>query len=138
MPARDTYHGECKAALIKDGWTITHDPFTLTYGPKDLFVDLGAERLLAAERGTERIAVEVKSFLGPSEMADLEQALGQFAIYHALMNRVDPTRVLFLAVSEAVKIDVFDEPVGLALLEDGLIRLVVFSPERQEIVQWIP
>jgi hypothetical protein len=138
MPARDTYHDDCKAALIKDGWTITHDPFTLTYGPKDLFVDLGAERLLAAERGTERIAVEIKSFLGASEMADLEQALGQYILYHSLLTRVDPARVLFLAVSEAVQIDVFDEPVGRALLEDGLIRLVVFNPHSQEIVRWIP
>ena len=76
MPARDHFHDACTAALIKDGWTITNDPYSLRWGGRDLFVDLGAERLVAAERGTERIAVEVKSFLGPSEMADLEQALG--------------------------------------------------------------
>ena len=138
MPARDTYHDACKAALIKDGWTVTHDPFTLRFGPKDLFVDLGAERLVAAERGAERIAVEVKCFLGASEMADLEQALGQFVLYRSLMSRIDPDRVLFLAVSDVAMLDIFDEPVGKALLEDGLAKLIVFDPVREEIIQWIP
>ncbi len=65
MPAKDLYHGVVKTALIKDGWTITHDPYTLSAGFKDAFVDIGAERTLAAERGNERIAVEIKSFQGP-------------------------------------------------------------------------
>src|SRR2546429_105981 len=41
MPALDTYHNVGKNALVKDGWTITHDPLTLTYGQTDVFVDLG-------------------------------------------------------------------------------------------------
>jgi XisH protein len=63
MPARDRYHDHVKAALIKDGWIITHDPLRLHWGVKDMYVDLGAERLLAAEKGTRKIAVEVKSFI---------------------------------------------------------------------------
>ena len=47
MPARDTYHMTVRNALVKDGWTITHDPFRLSWGGKDMYVDLGAERLLA-------------------------------------------------------------------------------------------
>ncbi len=27
MPAQDLYHNIVKNALLKDGWTITHDPF---------------------------------------------------------------------------------------------------------------
>ena len=42
-------------------------PLTLSFGGKDLFVDLGAERpTLAAEKAGRRIAVEVQSFRGPS------------------------------------------------------------------------
>ena len=82
IPAHDLYHDAVKNALIKDGWTITHDPFRMEWGKRDMYVDLGAERLLAAERAGERIAVEVKSFLGASDIADLEQALGQFILYH--------------------------------------------------------
>jgi len=42
MPAHDTYHASVRNALIKDGWTITHDPYTITFGQRDVFVDLGA------------------------------------------------------------------------------------------------
>jgi XisH protein len=61
MPARDRYHQQVKNALLQDGWIITHDPLRLQWGLKDMFVDLGAERLLAAEKDHRRIAVEVKS-----------------------------------------------------------------------------
>jgi hypothetical protein len=76
MPAKDFYHETVKTALIKDGWTIT--PLPLRVGNRDLFIDLGAEKLLIAQRAQQKIAVEVKSFISPSPIADLEQALGQY------------------------------------------------------------
>jgi XisH protein len=82
MPARDIYHDAVKNALIKDGWTITHDPFVLRWGTIDVYIDLGAEQLLAAERQGLKIAVEVKSFVGRSDVDDLEKALGQYILYH--------------------------------------------------------
>ena len=48
MPARDIYHDAVKNALLKDGWTITDDPLHLKWGQKDMYVDLGAQQLLAA------------------------------------------------------------------------------------------
>ena len=81
MPARDLYHDSVKKALVKDGWRITHDPLRLTWGKKDMYVDLGAERLMAAQKDNELIAVEVKSFIGASSMADLEGAIGQYILY---------------------------------------------------------
>lgn len=84
MPARDTFHDVVIHALMKDGWTITHDPFRLTWGKRDLFVDIGAERLIAANKGVHKIAMEVKSFAEPSDMAALEKALGQYTLYHAV------------------------------------------------------
>ena len=77
MPQRDQLHEAVKVALVKDGWTVTHDPLTVPFGLRKVYLDLGAERVLAAERGAERIAVEVKSFIGHSEVADLELALGR-------------------------------------------------------------
>lgn len=76
MPARDRDHDSVRAALVTDGWIITGDPLRLQYAGDDLYVDLAAERLIAAERGERRIAVEIKSFSGPSEMADLHTAVG--------------------------------------------------------------
>jgi hypothetical protein len=98
MPARDIYHESVKKALIKNGWTITHDPLTLKWGVKDMYVDLGAEQFLAAEKGVHKIAVEVKSFVSPSEVQDLQNALGQYVLYHDILARTEPNRVLYLAI----------------------------------------
>jgi hypothetical protein len=72
MSARDKYHDAVKNALIQDGWTITHDPYRIAIGRRRGYIDLGAEMPLAAEKQGRRIAVEVKSFLGASELDDLE------------------------------------------------------------------
>jgi hypothetical protein len=139
MPAKDTYHNTVKAALIKDGWTITHDPFRIRLARgKNLFVDLGAERLLGAERDSEKIVVEIKSFTRASDMKDLEDALGQFVLYAQLLKRYAPDRTLYLAVSEDTRKTVFEEEAGQILIEDGIIRLVTFDSVKEVIVKWIP
>jgi hypothetical protein len=139
MPAKDIYHETVKIALIKDGWTITHDPFRIRLARgKNLFVDLGAERLIAADRDTEKIAVEIKSFTRASDMKDLEDALGQFVLYARLLIRYAPERTLYLAVTEEIRKTVFEEEAGQILIEDGIIRLVTFDPTQEVIVRWIP
>ncbi len=139
MPARDIYHDTVRNALIKDGWTITHDPYRLKLARgKNLYVDLGAERLIAAERGIEKIAIEVKSFRSESEMKDLEDALGQFVLYERLLTRYDPERKLYLAVPDEVRQSVFEEEAGIVLIEDEVIRLFTFNPIQEVIVKWIP
>jgi hypothetical protein len=55
---------------------ITDDPLRFKLGNVNFRVDLGAERLLAAERAGEKIAVEIKSFLNPSAITDFYGALG--------------------------------------------------------------
>lgn len=138
MPARDIYHNTVKNALIKDGWTITHDPLRIRLSRgKNLFVDLGAQRLLAAERETEKIAIEVKSFTRPSDMKDLEEAVGQFVLYARLLKRYYPEHTLYLAVSEDTRKSVFEEEAGQTLIEDDIIRLVTFDPTEEVIIRWI-
>ena len=138
MPARDFYHDVVKSALIADGWTITHDPLQLKVGKKDLFVDLGAEQLLAADKEGRKIAVEVKSFPGASEVADLENALGQYILYQDILEETEPERLIYLAVSLKVYEDLFQEPIGQLLLRRQHLRLIVFEPRKGVIVQWIP
>jgi hypothetical protein len=138
MPARDVYHDPCKAALVKDGWRITHDPLSMKWGKKDLHVDLGAEEVLAAEKQGRKIAVEIKSFIGPSEMVDLEQALGQFVLYRAVMRSADPDRDLFMAITEKVYLKLLAGTEGRELIEGEELRIVVFDPQSEEIKQWIP
>ena len=131
MPAKDIYRDTVKNALIKDGWTITHDPLVLRWGTTDVFIDLGAEQLLAAERHGRKIAVEVKSFVGRSDVDDLEKALGQY------MQR-EPDRVLYLAVHEEVFFGIFEEAIGRLLLENYRVKLLVFDRREEVILRWIP
>lgn len=138
MPALDRDHIAVRNALVKQGWTITHDPLRLNYKKKRLYVDLGAERLLAAERGTEKIAVEIKTFGGASDVADLEQATGQFMVYRSLLRRLDPERILVLAVPQEALETVFEDALGEILLEDSILRVFSFDSEREEIVEWLP
>lgn len=93
MPARDIYHENVRNALIKDGWTITHNPYHLSFGRRDVYVDPGAGRMLGAERGQERIAVEIKTFTGSSEIRDFETALGQYVFYRVLLNKPTPIAI---------------------------------------------
>ena len=137
MAAKDIYHDDVRSALVKDGWTITDDPFRLRWGKKDYYVDLGAEEVIAAEMPGRRIAVEIKSFVGASIVDDMEKALGQYLIYRSILRRRQPDRELFLAVPKSIA-KLFDEPLGHLLLEDYDLRVVVFHPKKKEIIRWLP
>jgi hypothetical protein len=81
MPAKNMYHDAVRAALVADGWTITADPLRVVFGGRNLYVDLAADRdVVGAEKYGQRIAVEVQSLSGPSPVADLQQALGEFVL----------------------------------------------------------
>jgi hypothetical protein len=101
-------------------------------------VDLGAEQLLAAERGAQKIAVEIKMFSGLSAVEDLQQALGQFVMYHDVLARLEADRVLYLAIAVDVREELFEEPLGKLLLENSRLRLLVFDPTTEVIASWTP
>ncbi len=136
MPARDFYHDAVRNALIKDGWTITDDPYPLKLGQKDLFIDLGAEKILAAEKGSDKIAVEIKSFVGRSVINDAENALGQYLIYRNLLMKKESDRILFMAIDRETLIDTFSDELRELLTKDFEVRLLVFDKDKEEIVEW--
>lgn len=135
-------------ALAKDGWEITDDPYIVAYGERFLFIDLAAElfsengeaqgQIFGAERDEQRIAVEIKTFRGKSVIQDLEQAVGQYVIYRLLLNRVDTTRQLYLAVTDVVFDEVFREPIGAMLTQDLPMQLIVINVEDEEVKKWTP
>ncbi|MBL1208382.1 element excision factor XisH family protein [Geminocystis sp. GBBB08] len=137
MPVRDIYHNPVKNALIKDGWTITDDPLILSIGKKDVFVDLGAEKLIAAEKENQKIAVEIKSFIGKSQVNDLENALGQYILYHEILLENQEDRLLFLALKKSAYEEIFEEPIGKILIKRKLLKLIVFDENKEVILQWI-
>jgi len=138
VPARDIYHDVVVDALTADGWIITDDPLRLAYGARDVYVDLAAELPIAAERGGQRIAVEVKSFIGASNIRELELALGQFVLYREILARTDAQRQLHLAVSVNIHETLFLEPIGQLMIESQSLRLLVFDPVSRRISRWIP
>ena len=136
MSAKDIYHDLIKIALLEEGWKITHDPYRIDIGFTDLYIDLGAERLLAAERGGEKIAIEVKSFLAPSTISEFHSAIGQFINYRLALEDEEPERLLYLAVPE----DIYDRFFSYAFIQKSIHRnrvpVIVYDTSAPRIVQW--
>ncbi|WP_414624742.1 element excision factor XisH family protein [Calothrix sp. CCY 0018] len=124
MPAKDIYHDTVITVLKKEGWVITDDPLKLKWGLRELFVDLGASKLLAAQKGEQKIAVEIKSFVKISPVRDLEEALGQYILYRNILEETEPSRQIYLGIRNLV-------------IQKKSLRLLVFDSEKEVIVQWI-
>ncbi len=137
MPSRDRCHQCMICALQKDGWTITDDPLYLAFAGIDFYVDLGAERLLAANRGEEKIAVEIKTFQRASVIAEFHTALGQFMNYRLALANNEPDRILYLAVPEETYLNFFLKPFGQIAIQHYELKLIIYSISTQEIVTWI-
>lgn len=138
MPRLDAYHHIVKNALAKDGWTITDDPFVIQYGGVRMQADLGAEKVFAAEKENRKIAVEVKVFDGPgSFISKFHTATGQYGNYKALLQKINPSRQIYLAVSHHTYLDYFGSVGIQEILAYHQIKLVVFNPRTEEILQWM-
>ncbi|MBE9207003.1 XisH family protein [Nostoc sp. LEGE 06077] len=138
MSARDAFHEVVKTALKKDGWLITHDPYPLQAGTFDLAIDLGAKKVIAAEREGWKIAIEIKSFLGPSKISEFYGALGQFIAYRSALNSQDPQRVLYLAVSSDIYERFFATSFIQALVVQNQLLLLIYDIDREVIERWLP
>jgi hypothetical protein len=137
MAAKDLIHDAVKNALIKDGWTITDDPFTIRYKKVSLLIDMAAEQTFAAERNGVKIAVEVKSFLTPSLLNDLKEAVGQYEIYLSYLEVIEPDRKLYVAINQKAY-KALTSLEGLEIfLQKHKIPFIVVNAETEEIVQWI-
>ena len=137
MPARNIYHDAVVQALTADGWTITHDPLTLSFGGKDLFIDLGAEQVaLAAEREGRRIAVEIQRFLSPSPVRSLQEAVGQYDIYRLVLAETEPERVAYLAVPRRVYEGLLTEQFGQFVVTGLQLKLLVFDEQQRRVIRW--
>ena len=137
MPARDGFHELVKTALENEDWTITHDPYHIDLGFVDFYIYLGAERLIAAMRNGEKIAVEIKTFLAPSTISEFHTAIGQFINYRIALEEEEADRCLYLAVPLDVHKRFFKYPFIQTVIRRNQIPLLVYSTEKQEIIQWI-
>ncbi|HAD12330.1 MAG TPA: hypothetical protein DCF33_07810 [Saprospirales bacterium] len=135
--ARDLFHQEVKEALIKDGWQVTDDPLSFKIGKMQVQIDLGAERLIAAEKNSERIAIEIKTFGSLSFITALYEAVGKYIIYRNVLKQIQPDRVLFLALPESIFDRFFDESVIKETIFEERINLILYNQTDKLITKWI-
>ena len=137
--AKDIFHEIVRQVLEADGWQITHDGYRLvTELLKDaLTIDLGAEKLLVAEKGLDRIAVEVKSFLGDSLIYDFHSALGQMLVYQVNLDLQEPNRTLYLAVPEAIYERMSQQRIFEVVAERYHVNFMIYEPVQKQIIKWI-
>jgi XisH protein len=135
--ARDKIHTPVKEALIQEGWDVTDDPLYIKIGNLTVFVDLGAESFIRAEKGGKRIAVEVKTFSNPSFMTALYEAIGKYAVYRKALELDESDRTLYLAMPEDVYDRYSNEPLFIGSLTDENINLILFETDIEKITRWI-
>ncbi len=136
--AKDIYHQIVRVALEKDGWTITHDPFRIpkkVIGAK-LEIDLGLERIIVAEKGIEKIVVEVKSFLKASLVHEFHSVLGQYLNYIIGLEKIKSDRILYLAIPKNIYEDLSELPLFQTAIEKFDVKIIIFEPEKEIISGW--
>jgi XisH protein len=137
MPTRDIFHELVRTVLENEGWIITHDPYRIDLGFVDFYIDLGAERLIAATKDDEKIAIEIKTFLAPSTISEFHTAVGQFINYRIALEQEDADRLLYLAAPLDVYKRFFKYPFIQTVIQRNQVPLLIYDTEQQEAIQWI-
>ena len=136
--AKDIYHDLVKKALENEGWTITHDPYYLSVGlgRRKVAADLGAEKYFVAEKGLEKILVEIKSFITTSNINELNRSIGQYDFYALLLEEKEPNRIPYLAMPNDAYEDLIREPIIQLFLQRHNVKLILFDTENPIIHSW--
>ena len=135
--ARDVFHGLVRNALEQEGWIITHDPFPLIQRREGgLQTDLGAEKLIVAQKGIEKIAVEVKSFVHISILHDFLLAVGQFFVYRKLLVKTEPDRTLYVALPDFVYARVVKFEWAREVINELQMKFILYNTNSMSITAW--
>lgn len=137
MSRKDRFHELVKQALLKTGWTITDDPLYLSIGNVNIQIDLAAEPLIAATKDNQKIAVEVKSFIGTSQITDFYSSLGQYLTYRVALRLQEPDRQLYLAIPKPTYDALFQEVLIKEVFRLYPAQIIVYSQISQEIELWL-
>lgn len=137
MPKKDKFHEIVKSALIKEQWHITNDPlYVPTKGGNNFFIDLGAERILGAEKNGQSIAVEIKSFDGSSPMYTFYEILGQFLIYKIALREQAKPWELYIALSDVGFKKLDDSPIFNKAMQEYEMKFIIVNEKSQTVVEW--
>lgn len=136
MSRRDLYHTAVVNALKKARWVITDDPLILDYGRYKLQVDLGAEPRIGAEKNGEKIALEIKSFIGASAIQDFYLAIGQYSVYREILLENELPHILYLAIPSENHAKIFKDELGSLIVRRLDIKLMIFDETLEEVIEW--
>lgn len=136
MAAKDRFHDAVKQALLKEQWVITADPLILKIDRVKFEIDLAAEKVFAAQKAGQKIAVEIKSFLNPSAVTDFHSALGQFLNYRLGLQMNEPDRTLYLAIPLDIFESFFQERFTQEAVRQYQVKLIVYEPVQEVIIEW--
>ncbi len=135
--AKDIFHDLVRDGLEKEGWTITDDPYKVKFARTKFQIDLAAEKIIAAEKDNQKIAVEIKSFLNPSAVTDFYSALGQFLSYRLILKQVEPERILYLAIPLDTFEQFFQSAFAQLAINEYQLKLIIYDSEKGGLTQWI-
>lgn len=135
--AKDRFHAVVRTALEKEGWNVTADPYEINVDDVDFEIDLAAEQLLAASLEDRKIAVEVKSFISPSNVSEFHTALGQFLNYRDALETIEPDRQLYLAVRVPIYESFFQRRFIVAAVKRYQLKLVTYDVQQEVIARWL-
>jgi XisH protein len=135
--ARDKFHEEVKIALEKDGWHITDDPLYIKVGKIPIQIDIGAEKLIGAERNGQKIAVEIKTFGRASFITALHEAVGKYIVYRTVLKYIESDRILYLALPDDTYEEFGQEPIVKSIFTEYDFKILLYEPINQIITSWI-
>ena len=135
--ARDKFHLEVRNALEHEGWTITADPLYLKVGSIPIHIDLGAERLIGAEKDGLQIAVEIKTFGRASFITAFHEAVGKYIVYREALSQTKSNRMLFLAMPADVYAEFSTEQLVQQVFKQYDFKILLYEPDQQSISSWI-
>ena len=135
--ARDKFHQEVKTALETEGWTVTDDPLYLKVGRIPIHIDIGAEKIIAAEKEGKKIAVEIKTFGMPSFITALYEAVGKYLIYSEALTYIKSDRTLYLAMPSKVYKEFCEEPIVKNTFQKYDVKVILYNPNSKDKMQWI-
>ncbi len=135
--ARDKFHQEVRQALEQEGWFISDDPLYLKIGRIPIHIDLGAEKLIGAERNGEKIAVEVKTFSKSSFITAFHEAVGQYIVYREALEEMEVERTLYLAIPADTYEDYGEETLVQRVFRNNKIKVIIYEPSLISTLSWL-
>ncbi len=134
--AFDVCHDQIVRALQKAGWRIDGESVQLAIEERTGFIDIRARR---DTNGSiqQVLYIEVKCFSDENRMTtEVYTALGQYMVYRTMLDRLNLTMPLYLAVPEDTFTKIFDSVI-MEIVRRNQMKLMIVNIDQETIVQWI-